>query len=119
MIGKTNAVSGGGAELRSQIVTSGYHIDATGTGTRSFDLSLTGLQPKQLYSCVLNPGDGAISASGMSLSSPDIKQGTCFKLPFSTNMYCCQFIPLKENLTLTVSWQRTGGTVTRTDYAVF
>lgn len=110
MIGKTNAASGNKPSVRSQYVATGTSTNGSGGNTAVFSLSLTGLQPKQLYWIAVLPSDTREGLTGCSISSPDIEAGSSFTSSISSVQYFCSFIPLKSDITLTVRRTRTTGT---------
>lgn len=121
MIGKTNAVQSSGTGTTPVVVKYAQVSQATGTGTRSFSISLTDLKIDKTYLCTIKSGDGALSIDSVTPSSSDAEFGNSCNMSSAmsiSNMWNFAFKPKKAAITLTVAWNRVGGTDTRMFYCV-
>lgn len=122
MTGRTNAIIGG-AGITPVVIKYAQVTQATGAGTRSFNVSLTDLKPYKTYLCTIKSGDGALSILSVTPSSPDAECGNSCNMSAAfkastNNIWNFAFKPKSTSITLTVSWYRTGGSDTRMYYCV-
>lgn len=122
MTGRTNAIIGG-AGITPVMIKYAQVTQATGTGTRSFSIPLTDLKPYKTYLCIIKSGDGSLSIGGVTPSSPDAECGNSCNISSAftgtgNNIWNFAFKPKKADITVTVAWNRVGGTDTRMFYCV-